>query len=101
MDHEDPLSRLQSTLRIHGRSIFIVCLMNSAITVSSSYDHPLLNMSICIALPLISKMILIKKHQTTDVLYTLKEYHISHASLQRFVIACLASESIAENDIDR
>ena len=90
MDHEDPLSRLQSTLRIHGRSIFIVCLMNSAITVSSS-----------IALPLISKMILIKKHQTTDVLYTLKEYHISHASLQRFVIACLASESIAKNDIDR
>ena len=84
MDHEDPLSRLQSTLRIHGRSIFIVCLMNSAITVS-----------------LISKMILIKKHQTTDVLYTLKEYHISHASLQRFVIACLASESIAKNDIDR
>ena len=82
MDHEDPLSRLQSTLRIHGRSIFIVCLMNSAITV-------------------LSKMILIKKHQTTDVLYTLKEYHISHASLQRFVIACLASESIAENDIDR
>ena len=46
-------------------------------------------------------MILIKKHQTTDVLYTLKEYHISHASLQRFAIARLASDSIAENDIER